>query len=296
MTILLSAGAGRGQIREARKFLEEFVRSRGIVPTIHVVRRGEEIAPLVRRALQEQEKLIVAGGGDGTVSAVAGELAGSDAVLGVLPLGTLNHFAKDLGIPTELEAAARLLMTGRVAAVDAGEVNGRIFLNNSSLGLYPAAVVERDKKRRIGWNKWAALAWASANLFRRLPLWSVRIDAGDEHTVRLTPFVFVGNNEYRFEPPAFGSRTRLDGGTLWIYVAPHRPSRWRLLKLAVLALLGRLRDDKDFYIGQATEFRVEAARDRLRVALDGEVRRMAAPLEYRVRPRALKVVVPPAEA
>ena len=292
MTILLSAGAGRGAIRHSRQFLDAFVRSRGIVPTIHVIRRGEEIARLVEQALKGGEKLIVAGGGDGTVSAVAGALAGSEAALGVLPLGTLNHFAKDLGIPIDLEAAARLLLTGRIARVDVGEVNGRVFLNNSSLGLYPAAVVERDRKRRVGWNKWVALAWAAANLFRRMPLWSVRLETEGDETERLTPFVFVGNNEYRFEPPSFGARTRLDAGMLWVYVAPHRPSRLHMLRLAVLALVGRLRDDKDFFIAQAAEFRVETARKHLRVSLDGEVVRMAPPLEYRIRPLALDVVVP----
>src|SRR5207302_1962119 len=93
---------------------------------------------------------------DGTVSRAATALAHTDRVMGVLPLGGLNHFARDIGVPTDLEAAARLLATGTARAVDIGEVNGRPFLNNSGLGLYPFLVTQREKRRRAGERKWVA--------------------------------------------------------------------------------------------------------------------------------------------
>ena len=105
-------------------------------------------------------------GGDGTVAAVAAGLVGSEVPFGVLPAGTLNHFAKDLGLPLELEAAARMLLSGHVIRVDLGEVNGRIFVNNSSVGFYPQIVRERERQQRGGRAKWAALASATAAVFR----------------------------------------------------------------------------------------------------------------------------------
>ena len=103
----------------------------------------------------------MAGGGDGTVNTVASAVIDTDKTFGVLPLGTLNHFAKDLHIPLDLEAAARTIIAGHTTQVDVGEVNDEIFLNNSSLGLYPRLVQKRKKKQRLGSRKWAAFFWAA---------------------------------------------------------------------------------------------------------------------------------------
>ena len=108
---------------------------------------GAEIIEAARHAARQKPWAIVAGGGDGTINAVASTLVGSNIALGVLPLGTLNHFAKDLNIPLELEAAAHNIIAGHASQIDVGEVNGRIFLNNSSLGLYPTLVRQRKKQQ-----------------------------------------------------------------------------------------------------------------------------------------------------
>src|SRR5205085_3689399 len=114
------------------------------------------------------------GGGDGTQSAIASRLAGTQLVHGVLPLGTLNHFAKDLGIPLQLDEAVRTLAEGRVLEVDVGEVNGRVFINNSSLGLYPEIVRERElQQMRLGKSKWRALASASLHATEGRPAMAV---------------------------------------------------------------------------------------------------------------------------
>src|SRR5476649_731552 len=112
-----------------------------------------------KRALARGVDAVVAGGGDGTINAVASVLAGSSVALGVLPLGTLNHFAKDLNIPLDLDQAIATIARGTTAQVDVGDVNGRIFVNNSSLGLYPHIVRARDQQqRRLGRGKWTRLA------------------------------------------------------------------------------------------------------------------------------------------
>ncbi len=238
-------------------------------------------------------RAIGAGGGDGTISTVAARLVGTDKALGVLPLGTLNHFAKDLRIPLGLEEAARNVCEGREVSVDVGEVNGQVFVNNSSLGLYPRIVRRREKlQEREGSGKWAAFMRASLAVLRRYPFLYVRLDADGQRIVRKTPFVFVGNNEYEMESLQMGGRACLDAGCLSLYVA-HRTGRLGLLRLALSALFGRLRRAHDFDALNAQEIWVETRRPkRLPVATDGEVNVMTTPLRYRVRPGALKVIVP----
>ncbi|MGB8507422.1 MAG: diacylglycerol kinase family protein, partial [Pyrinomonadaceae bacterium] len=215
--------------------------------------------------------------------------------LGVLPLGTLNHFAKDLGIPLTLADAARNVGSGRTTRVDVGEVNGHIFINNSSLGLYPRIVRRREKlQQRLGGRggKWPAFLWAALSVLRRYPFLNVRLSADGGEIARRTPFVFVGNNEYRMEGFQIGGRACLDAGRLSLYVT-HRTGRWGLLRLALRALFGRLREAKDFDAVCAVEIFVETHRPKhIPVAIDGEVMALTTPLHYRVRPGALRVIVP----
>ena len=251
---------------------------------------GAELSTRIDEAIARRPDVIVAGGGDGTVSSVAAALADGTIALGVLPLGTLNHFEKDLGLPLELEAAVERVARGAIERVDIGEVNGRVFINNSSLGLYPAIVRDRElQRKRLGRGKWPALAWASLSALRRFPFLSARLSVdGVERRLR-TPFVFIGNNEYLMEGFAIGERDRLDDGRLSVYVV-QRASRASLLLLALRALVGRLKQARDFEAMLAGEIVVESRHRRLRVATDGEITLMAPPLRYRIRPKALLVV------
>jgi diacylglycerol kinase family enzyme len=251
---------------------------------------GAELSTRIDEAIARRPDVIVAGGGDGTVSSVAAALADGTIALGVLPLGTLNHFAKDLGLPLELEAAVEWVARGAIERVDIGEVNGRVFINNSSLGLYPAIVRDRElQRKRLGRGKWPALAWASLSALRRFPFLSARLSVdGVERRLR-TPFVFIGNNEYLMEGFAIGERDRLDDGRLSVYVV-QRASRASLLLLALRALVGRLKQARDFEAMLAGEIVIESRHRRLRVATDGEITLMAPPLRYRIRPKALLVV------
>src|SRR4051812_49788191 len=123
----------------------------------------------MKQAVQDGCEALVAGGGDGTINTAASQLVDGDIPLGVIPLGTLNHFAKDLGIPLELEGAAKVVLDGSVCRVDVGEVNGRVFLNNSSLGMYPAIVRLRDRYRVGGGSKGIAAPRAGPTAIRRNP-------------------------------------------------------------------------------------------------------------------------------
>jgi YegS/Rv2252/BmrU family lipid kinase len=292
LKIILSANAGAAPANSGvRELLTETFDEHGVDVDISVAHNGDELTELARDAAQGPYKAIVAGGGDGTVSSVAAALVNTDKALGVLPLGTLNHFARDLGIPSDPGAAARTIVAGHTTEVDVGEVNNRIFLNNSSLGLYPIIVREREKRQRLGFRKWPAFVWALIQAFRRYPFLDVRLRLKDKLIDRTTPFVFVGNNEYAMNSLNIGLRDRLDRGELSIYIT-QRASRLKLISLAFRAVIGRLRDDKDFLALSSDEVKIETRHKRLRVALDGEIDVMQPPLHYRIRTRALRVVVP----
>ena len=292
--VIINAAAGGGSEDDERaRAVEEAFDACGVGARVSVARGGDDVDKFVQQALSNGARAVVAGGGDGTVGSVAGALAGTGRPLGVLPLGTLNHFAKDLGIPLTLEEAARTVCEGREVSVDVGEVNGRIFVNNSSLGLYPRIVRRREKlQAREGSGKWSAFLRAALAVLRRYPFLHVRLDADGHEIARKTPFVFVGNNEYQVENLQLGGRSCLDAGRLSLYVA-HRTGRLGLLRLAVRALFGRLRETHDFDALCAREIWVETRRPkRLPVATDGEVMVLSTPLHYRIRPGALKVIVP----
>ncbi|HJP91289.1 MAG TPA: diacylglycerol kinase family protein [Pyrinomonadaceae bacterium] len=289
--IIVSAGAGAGDKNEVCERLDQIFKQNQIDIDISLAHDGAELTELARDAAHGPYKVIVAAGGDGTVNSVAAMVAGSDKLLGILPLGTLNHFARDLKIPFDLKAAVHTIVAGHIAEVDVAEVNDRVFINNSSLGLYPTIVREREKRERLGLGRWPAFVWATIQALRRYPFLEVRLRVNDEAVDRTTPFVFVGNNEYAMNSFNIGLRHRLDSGVLCIYIT-HRTSRLRLIGLALRAIFGRLRDDKDFLALCADEVKIETQHKHLRVAFDGEITIMKTPLQYRVRSRALRVIVP----
>lgn len=253
---------------------------------------GEDPRELARLALEARPAVIVAAGGDGTVSSVADVVRGTDTALGILPIGTLNHFARDLGIPPDPVHAARIIAAGKTAAVDVGEVNGRCFVNNASLGLYPGIVRERERQqRRLRRSKRAAMLWATLAVLHRPPLLDLQLDVGQGRDHCLAPFVFIGNNHYELEGFNIGRRARLDAGALGVYTTRACGAQG-LVALALRAIFGRLRQADDFIESPAREVRVVSRKRELLVATDGEVARMATPLDFRILPRALKVVVP----
>jgi YegS/Rv2252/BmrU family lipid kinase len=288
--VIINAGSGASQ-RDAEDWLTETFKAAGMEARISLARSGADVNDLAQRAALSDVETIVAAGGDGTVNSVAAEVKKSNKVLGVLPLGTMNHFAKDLHIPLDLQSAVETIVTGHAAKIDIGEVNGRIFLNNSSLGLYPSIVRERRKQQRLGHGKWPAYVWAAFSVLRRYPFLDIRVGVDGKELTSRTPFVFIGNNEYEMETLNIGGRSCLDGGELSLYMT-NRTGRLGLIRLAVRALLGGLRQEKDFLALSTKEIWIGTHHKRVRVALDGEVTVMEPPLHYRVHPRALRVLTP----
>lgn len=292
--VLLNSGAGAFVAEHGEPGVEAIAKAlsaAGIDAEIRIV-PGEHLAAGAKAAAASPVDVVIAGGGDGTINTVAGALAGTQMPLGILPLGTLNHFARDLGIPFDLKGAARVIAAQNIHRVDLGEVNGRIFINNSSLGIYARAVLERENFRnRHRLRKWTAMCMAVLKVFRRFPMVQVRIVSDTETILRTTPLVFVGNNRYQLDLLNVGRRARLDGGEMSLYLV-NAQNRWGLLMVTLRALCGRLNQSRDFETFSLSSFSIASRRSRLHVAYDGEVMKAKPPLLYRIAPGALRVCLP----
>ena len=237
-------------------------------------------------------EVIAAAGGDGTVSSVAAAVARANKTLAVIPTGTLNHFARDAGIPTRLDAAVGLMRTGRPGAVDVGIVNGRSFLNNASLGSYPRMVDERNALERRGRSRRVAAIVAVARTWWRLRSVTAALAIDGRELIRRTPFIVVGNGRYVLSGFALTRRHHVSDHQLSLYVAP-RAGRLGALALPLRALFGTLDRYEQFETFAATEITIALGQRRVLAAIDGEVRELESPLRCAIKPGALQVLLPP---
>ena len=260
--------------------------------TVRVAALDGKQIPEAIKAVARSGRVIVAGG-DGTAAGAAQILAGSDTELGLLPLGTLNHLARDIGIPVDLGEAAEVAANGQPVAIDVGEVNGQVFVNNASIGLYPLMVRKREGLRRAkGWPKWLSTLPAAFAVLERLPHHRLRLDWGKGERAIVTPLLFVGNNVYSLDRGEVGKRNTLTDGKLSLYAVARR-RRAALIWFAMRALVGRAERSLDFEtLGECETLTVSSSSGSIEIALDGELRRMDSPLEFRIRAGALTVIAP----
>jgi diacylglycerol kinase family enzyme len=236
---------------------------------------------------------LIAGGGDGTVSLGAAVAVEAGLTLGLLPLGTLNHLARDAGIPNALDAAVAVIAAGHAEAIDVGEVNGRLFVNNSAVGLYPLMVRQREAlRKRLGHSKRLAMLVASVRALRHFSRHRLTIRiAGREQPIE-TPLLFVGNNLYQTSLLALGRRAGLQDGELCLYAVLAR-TRLQFIWLALRGLIGRLDQQRDFIsLTGVREAEIRSPRAALSISADGETLHLEPPLHYRVRPKALRLLMP----
>jgi len=284
-------GTSRGDDEETAQ-IEAAFRAAGVDADVRPTESDDIFDALAEAAKAPGLDAVVAGGGDGTLSCAAGHLAGTKRALGILPLGTLNHLARDAGIPVKLDEAAAVIAAGHIRAIDVAEVNGRVFVNNSSVGLYPDMVRLREvEQERLGRSKRLAMLSASLTTLRHFRRHRLRISAeGLEAPVR-TPMLFVGNNRYQVNLLALGQREALDEGELCLYAIRAR-SRAHLLWAGIRGIFGKLDQQRDFVTFYVGEAEVSSDRDALIVSADGETVRLETPLRYRIRPKALRLIVP----
>jgi diacylglycerol kinase family enzyme len=279
-----TGGTASGLGDKLAETLEKAFGEAGAAIDLHLV-EGGEVAGTVNSL---SARVIAVGGGDGTQGAAAAQLAGSETVLAVLPLGTRNHLARQLAIPLDLPGAAKVAAGGATASIDLARGNGRIFVNNASIGLYTRLVRERDATAAPKWLGTIPATWHVLRHLRSRPLCLV-VD-GERRTLR-TPLLFIGNNRYSLDAGKVGERESLMDGVLSLFaIEPKTPLG--LVAFALRALVGRAHPDRDFAaLVEAREVVVEGSGS-IEVAFDGEVERMDLPLKFEIMPRALKVNVP----
>jgi diacylglycerol kinase family enzyme len=292
ITVLLNRGGGAvaadpqiaGKVRKAFK-------DAGLEARVEMI-DGGDYEVRCRAIAKRGDELLVVGGGDGSISAAASALAGSKTALGILPLGTLNHFARDLGLPTDLGEAVKLIARRSQRRVDVAEMNDRVFINNSAIGLYPLMVIDRDQQRkRLGRSKRLAMIVASVRTLARFNHQRLVLTVNDEKERIDTPLLFVGNNDYRIDLGAPGQRESLDDGILSVFVM-RKKTRSGLIAASVRALFNRSGDDDMEKIDGVQRLWVSSHRSLLAVSLDGEVVHAKPPLDYKIRKQALRVVAP----
>lgn len=290
-TIILNAGSGSQRQQEVAAVLRKVCADFGEI-SIRLARRPQDIFSFARAAVTGGQDLVVAGGGDGTISAVASVVAGTGCTLGVLPLGTFNYFARRLRIPQELESAVRTCFEGEGTTVSLGEVNGRVFLNNASIGLYPTMLKAREETyRRFGRSQLAAYISGLFSLARTRRYHHVEMTVDGERYSFRTPLVFAASNAEQVKSFGVPGSECLERGNLAFYILPPVGTAG-LVRLGCKMVLRRLDPGRDFKVMCAEQVVVDTRRPFVRVAYDGEMETMRSPLVFRWRPDALRVMVP----
>lgn len=270
-------------------FLEDAARQADL--ELLPIRREVDVAALVHARMRDGQRLFVAAGGDGTINTVVQALVGTDAALAVIPAGTFNHFARDLGIPLDWREALDVAVNGATKQIDVGRINERCFVNNISLGLYPEMVARREERGR-DYPRWKARLYAAYATLQKYPHVTVILESEHHQEVVRTHMLLVSNNVYDLSRMGIDApRDTLTEGRLSVYWLPHL-SRIALMKFVAHFLTGRVRQTPGFRSFRTLRMRVQSSRPRLYVGIDGEVATMEMPLVISAVPSSLLVRVP----
>lgn len=296
VTVILNVGSGHGDPAKLEGEIREGFAAAGREHRVVVAQDAAEVerqAKLAVEAGRKQPCVVVAAGGDGTINLVAGLVLESGLPFGVIPLGTFNYFARDLGIPLDPLAAALAIAQGHVRRVHVARVNGHLFLNNASFGLYRHLLEERERyKQRFGRYKVVAVMAALAALWRYRQVYTLRMELDGKPVIIRTPLLFLGLNSLQLEKLDLEIARCTEEGLLAV-IALQPASRWHMLGVALRGALGGLHDSPDLRCFGAA--RVEVSQDgrrRTRVAVDGECIDCDLPLHFEVQRDALRVMVP----
>ena len=246
----------------------------------------------LKQAIDHGTKRILVAGGDGTIATAAALVAKKDIELAILPGGTLNHFAKDHGIPTDLGEAAIAAGSGPVVRADIGYVNDCVFLNTSSLGAYVTFVRERESlEKRFGYSIASAIAFAK--MMAEIRTFSVTLEVEGQKKTYRTSLVFIGVGERELKLPILGSRVKNGKHGLHVMIVQGR-KRARLFALALAGITKgrreaeRLPEFDEFIVDSC---RIDLTRPMATIGLDGELKRFNTPLDYHIEREALRLVV-----
>ena len=286
---------GRSGKREGSGRLDEFrnwVRRMPGPGAVEVVHKGSNLSAVARRAAEHGFSTVVAAGGDGTIAAVASALTGTETAMGVIPMGTFNFFARGLGIPDDPAEAMDVIEKGVIATTSPGVINDRIFLNNASLGAYPAILDQREGiYKRWGRSRIAA-HWSTVKALltvHRPQRMKVTVD-GVVHRAK-TPLAFVANSAFQLEQFQLEGADAMRDGKFALFLAEDC-GRWKMLQFAARLGLGTMREGRDFELYCGKEIVIETEGRKRLVACDGEKQVIEGPFRFRRLDNALKVIVP----
>lgn len=293
--IVLNTGSGRGDAQALqdiiRRVLDQAGRRFQLMPVddpSRLVATAREAVALAREA----GGIVVAAGGDGTLNAVAGQVLGQGVPFGILPQGTFNYFGRRYGISQDTEAALRGLLGGELRPVQVGLLNGRLFLVNASLGLYPQLLEDREAyKQRFGRSRLVALWSGLVTLMRAPRQLSLRLDYEGRVRDLRSPTLVVGNNRLQLEHIGIDP-AELDRGHL-VAMAARPVGTLALYGLLLRGLFSRLGEAEHVVSFAFDRLMVSIrGRRRVKVAMDGEISWMDTPLEFKVSETPLPLVVP----
>lgn len=305
--IVLNAGSGHDDTSVTRTIIETALTEAGREYHIMLVEDASQLPQVSTEAVARAQALdgvVVAAGGDGTINAVAQAVLGSGRPFGVLPQGTFNYFSRTHGIPSGTAEALQVLLNSRAYPVQVGLVNDRVFLVNASLGLYPKLLEDREAyKQSYGRNRLVAW-WAGIMtlLHEHRPM-RINVEHGGQSYELRTLMVFVSNNRLQLERIGFPEAKAVEQGLL-VGTVLKPVATLTLLRLMLRGALGQLGDAEhvaSFVFRQITVTPARAllyGRGRIKVAMDGEVSLLTAPLQFRLAPEELlllKPEVPPGE-
>lgn len=248
-----------------------------------------QLGDTLEQALKNKCAAIVVGGGDGSVRTVAQILGETNIPLAIFPVGTYNHFAKDLKTPEKFSDLLQLIRDNKVKQVDTGMVNEQIFINNASVGFYTAMVKEREKYLEMApKSKLWKIMLNVLNLFKKFPTYKVNVEINGKQLTYNTCLFFVGNNLYSMEASNFGVRETLTEGVLGVYTLKCT-SRYQVLKLVFNLVVNR-RAFKDYFeFFKTVNFSVDSRLKSFSATLDGEVVRLQLPLKFSIKAKSLRV-------
>lgn len=295
--IVMNAGSGSHAGEDVREVIREALEGAGRTFSLHEVEQPDQLESVANDVVERARRtggIVVGAGGDGTINTVAKATLGSGRPFGVLPLGTFNYFSRAHGIPSDAREACRILVTERAHEVQVGLVNNQIFLVNASIGLYPELLEEREQaKQELGRSRWVAAGSALLTLFRPHRALLIDIETPTLRRTFVTHTLFVGNNRLQLERAGIpGSELTERHRLVGVVVRP--VGTWGTLKLVVRGLLGRLGDAPEVtsFALEQMKVRSRLRRRRMKVAADGEVMWLNAPLAFRVAPHPLLLIRP----
>lgn len=295
LCVMANSKSGRGSEKQRLSQIMDGLSARGADAVLRSLEKGENFGRATRNEVNKGAQMIIAAGGDGTMSGVAEALMGTDTAMGIVPLGTFNYFARSLGVPEDIEGALDVIACGYRLQTSVGCLNDRLFLNNASLGIYPQIL----RTRETTYAKWGrsriAAYWSVVQTMMRLPKpLKLEITVDGQHEIVKTPLAFVVSNAFQLRQMGLEGADCIEQGQLALLIA-HNTGRVGLLRNGAALLMGRAEKNRDFRLICAPSLLLQSQRKSLLVARDGEREKMSGPFEAEMRVSALNVIAPEQE-